>query len=139
LFRFDLLNFDCQSSEGVGSLVIIEGRQLIPFEVKRVYFIVNTPFNTVRGRHAHKTLRQVIFCPSGSCDFTLDDGFNKTVIRLNDSSKGLYIKAGLWREFTNFSPDCVVMVLASAEYDEAEYIRDYDEFLRFIGLEGENG
>jgi len=121
------------SGEGLGALVIIEGPRLIPFEVKRVYFVVNTPFNVVRGRHAHKTLRQVIFCPCGSCDFTLDDGLGKTAIRLNDPAKGLYLKPGLWREFTNFSPDCVVMVLASDIYDEADYIRDYGEFLNYVG------
>jgi dTDP-4-dehydrorhamnose 3,5-epimerase-like enzyme len=134
--NFELLNFDCRSVEGLGSLVIIEGPRLIPFEVKRVYFVVNTPFNVVRGLHAHKTLHQVIFCPSGSCDFTLDDGLNKTVIRLNDPVKGLYMKPGLWREFTNFSPDCVVMVMASAVYDEADYIRDYEQFLRYARLGG---
>jgi len=131
--KFDLLKFDQIFGEGIGSLVIIEGPSLIPFEVKRIFFVVNVPFNIVRGGHAHKTLRQLMFCPSGSCDFNLDDGFNKTALQLNDPTKGLYCKPGLWSEFTNFSPDCVVMVLASDIYDEADYIRDYDEFLNYVG------
>ena len=130
---FRSLNFDSLPSDNLGDLVIIEGPHLIPFEVKRVFFIVNTPFNVVRGQHAHRTLQQVIFCPCGFCDFTIDDGFSKTVIRLNDPVKGLYLMPGLWRKFTNFSPDCVVMVLASDIYDEAEYIRDYEQFLNYVG------
>ena len=86
----------------------------------------------MRGRHAHKKLEQVIVCVSGSCDFILDNGQERAMVCLDNPAQGLYIKHNIWREFTNFSKDCVVMVLASEHYDESDYIRNYEEFLRSI-------
>jgi dTDP-4-dehydrorhamnose 3,5-epimerase-like enzyme len=112
-----------------GSLISIESLRDIPFEIKRVYYIYGTSAHAVRGRHSHRQLEQIIFCPMGSCDFILDDSAKKEVITMNEPNKALYIKGNVWREFTNFSPDCVVMVLASMYYDEGDYIRDYNAFL----------
>lgn len=116
-----------------GFLVPVEGGQTIPFVIKRIYYVFGTRADAVRGRHSHKTLEQLVFCPSGSCDFILDDGNTRETVRLDRPNKALHIRANLWREFSNFSPDCVVMVLASDRYDESEYIRDYEQFLKSIG------
>jgi len=117
-----------------GSLVALEKGADFPFEIKRVYYIWGTTSTYVRGHHAHKNLEQVVVCTSGSCDFTLDDGTKRETYRLDSPTKGLHIKNNVWREFTNFSPDCVVMVLASEHYNEADYIRNYDDFLKSRGL-----
>lgn len=111
-----------------GWLVPLESSKTIPFDIKRVYYIWGTQKDVVRGKHAHRALEQVIVCIAGSCDFILDDGHERKTIRLDNPAKGLYIKHNIWREFTNFSDDCVIMVLASEYYDEADYIRDYEVF-----------
>ena len=115
-----------------GSLVALEKGADFPFEIQRVYYIWGTAQDTIRGRHSHNKLEQVIICTSGSCDFILDDGENREVVHLSRPNQGLYIKHNIWREFTNFSSDCVVMVLASEHYDESDYIRDYDDFLKKV-------
>lgn len=112
-----------------GSLVAIESKNDIPFEIKRVYYVYGTSAHAVRGRHAHRQLEQIIFCPMGTCDFILDDGCERVVVAMDKPNKALYIKGNIWREFTNFSPNCVVMVLASMYYDEGDYIRIYDDFI----------
>ncbi len=111
-----------------GSLVAIENNIDIPFDIKRVYYIWGTDTDVIRGKHAHRKLEQAIICIAGSCDFTLDNGKERTTVHLNDPSKALYIKHNIWREFTNFSSDCVIVVLASEHYDENDYIRNYDDF-----------
>ena len=116
-----------------GALVALEKGEDFPFEIKRVYYVWKTLSNVIRGKHAHRALEQVVVCTSGSCDFILDDGINREIVHLDRPTCGLYLKNTIWREFTNFSPDCVVMVLASEHYDEADYIRDYGEFKRFVG------
>lgn len=126
---YELLKFNIIGDQR-GSLIALEGNHDIPFDIKRVYYIFGTEKSVIRGKHAHKKLEQVIFCPSGSCDFILDDGKNREKVSLTRPDEGLYIKNNLWREFTNFSKDCVVMVLASEPYTESDYIRDYDEFVR---------
>lgn len=127
--HYEILQFSVKGDHS-GSLVALEKGAGFPFDIKRVYYIWGTDKQTVRGRHAHKNLEQVVVCTSGSCDFILDNGRERENIRLSSPSEGLYIKQHIWREFTNFSDDCVVMVLASEHYDEADYIRDYDEFLQ---------
>ena len=128
---YELIDFQAIGDDR-GWLVVIEGNKNIPFDVKRVYYIYDTQNEVIRGKHAHRKLQQIIFCPKGSCDFILDDGQERTVVRLDSPHKGLYIKSNLWREFTNFSKDCVVMVLASEHYDESDYIRNYDDFLEAV-------
>jgi dTDP-4-dehydrorhamnose 3,5-epimerase-like enzyme len=126
---YEILKFNVKGDHS-GSLVALEKGADFPFDIKRVYYIWGTDKQMVRGRHAHKNLEQVVVCTSGSCDFILDNGRERETIRLSSPSEGLYIKQHIWREFTNFSDDCVVMVLASEHYNEVDYIRDYDEFLQ---------
>ena len=128
---YDILDFNIRGDHN-GKLIALEKGEDFPFDIKRVYYIYDTAPDVVRGKHAHKALEQVIICTSGSCDFILDDGKTRETIHLDNPAQGLHIKHNLWREFTHFSKDCVVMVLASEHYDEADYIRDYDEFLREV-------
>jgi len=129
--NYELINFPVKGN-WEGNLVPIEGGKDIPFDIKRVYYIWGTRPNVIRGHHAHKKLEQVIICISGCCDFILDDGKQRETVHLSFGSQGLYIKHNIWREFTNFSPDCVILVLASEHYNEEDYIRDYDAFLKEI-------
>ena len=124
------IDFEIKGDER-GSLVAIEELKDIPFEVKRVYYIFNTKNNVRRGFHAHKNLKQVAICVKGSCKFLLDDGKERVdEIVLNKPNKGLLIEEMIWREMYDFSEDCVLLILASEFYDESDYIRDYEEFLR---------
>jgi len=124
---YDLLKFRVRGDH-TGNLIALEKGEDFPFDIKRVYYIWGTDKNAVRGRHAHRKLEQVIVCTSGSCDFILDDGHSREIVHLDTPTIGLHIKSNIWREFTNFSKDCVVMVLASEHYDESDYIRDYEKF-----------
>jgi dTDP-4-dehydrorhamnose 3,5-epimerase-like enzyme len=126
-----LINFEVKGDER-GSLIALESNKNIPFEIKRVYYIYGTKKGVRRGFHAHKNLRQVAVCVSGSCKFLLDDGENKEIILLDSPDKGLFIDKMIWREMFDFSDDCVLMVLASDYYDESDYIRNYEEFLRLV-------
>ena len=116
-----------------GNLFIAEEGRQIPFPIRRVYFI-NTLANAraVRGRHAHRRLQQVLFCISGSFLLTLDDGARTQRIRVNDPSCGIYLGPRLWHTMSGFSYDCVILVLASAHFDEKDYLRDYAAFLAFV-------
>ena len=128
----EIINFPVHGHP-TGSLIALETGEDFPLEITRVYYIWGTAKDVVRGHHAHKNLEQVIVCTSGSCDFILDDGTHRQTYHLSSPTQGLYIKNNVWREFTNFSPDCVVMVLASEHFNEADYIRDYKMFLRSVG------
>lgn len=129
--KYQLLNFKIFGDKD-GSLVALEKGCGFPFDIKRVYYIWGTAHNSIRGKHAHSNLEQVIICTSGSCDFIIDDGITRHTIHLSNPNQGLYLQHNIWREFTNFSPDCVVMVLASEQYDESDYIRNYEEFKQKI-------
>ncbi|MBI2064483.1 MAG: FdtA/QdtA family cupin domain-containing protein [Candidatus Yanofskybacteria bacterium] len=112
-----------------GDLFIAEARREIPFDIKRIYFINNfKDSSAVRGRHAHKKLRQVIICLGGSFDLLLDDGRRRQILKMNDPSIGVLLGNYLWHEMDNFSGDCVILVLAGDHYKESDYIRDYNEF-----------
>lgn len=113
-----------------GSLVALEGNRNIPFEIKRVYYIYGTQKGVARGFHAHKELKQVAICLSGSCRFVMDDGVKKNEVILNSPSQGLLIDVMQWHEMYDFSEDCILLVLASDIYDEADYIRNYDSFMQ---------
>lgn len=117
-----------------GQLIAIEECKDIPFDIKRVYYMYDTVNYAIRGKHAHKSLEQMLICTSGSCKVLLDDGKDKEVIELNKPNEGLYISNNIWREMYDFSGDAVLMVLASSYYDESDYIRDYDEFLKYVGV-----
>ncbi len=112
-----------------GSLSFVEGGIDIPFEIKRIYYLYN--LNDVhRGFHAHKNLNQVAICVNGSCTFVLDDGKTRQEVKLSKPNEGLFIDKMIWREMKDFSSDAVLLVLASEHYDESDYIRNYDEFLK---------
>ena len=113
-----------------GNLTFIEGRRHIPFDIKRVYYLYDVPGGSTRGGHGHRKLRQFIIAMSGSFDVVLDDGAEQRTVSLNRSYYGLYIPNMLWREIVNFSSGSVCCVLASEEYDEADYYRDYDAYRR---------
>lgn len=112
-----------------GNLVALEKGLDFNFDIKRIYYIWDTVRDAIRGRHAHRNLKQVIICLAGSCDFTLDDGRERVTYHLDSPSTGLYVENFVWREFTNFSQGCIVMVLASEHYDTTDYIRSYEEFM----------
>ena len=113
-----------------GSLVALEGNKSVPFDIKRVYYIFGTKEGVSRGFHAHRNLKQVAVCVTGSCRFVLDNGKQKEEIILDSPLKGLVIGKMIWREMYDFSGDCVLLLLASEYYDEADYIRDYQKFLK---------
>ncbi len=119
-------------SDARGCLVAIEENKDIPFKVKRVYYIYATDQNVRRGLHAHKNLEQILICLHGSCKIHFDDGNETAEIFLNDPSVGLYIANNIWREMYDFSEDAILLVLASELYSEKDYIRNYDEFLKFV-------
>ncbi|SDZ02346.1 FdtA/QdtA family cupin domain-containing protein [Pseudomonas sp. NFIX28] len=116
-----------------GSLIALEEGKNIPFPVKRVYYMFNTGEGVRRGYHAHKTLKQVAIAVRGSCRFLLDDGQEKIDITLDNPCQGLLIESFIWREMYDFSPDCVLMVLADQLYEEGDYVRDYAQFLDMVG------
>ncbi|MCU6213754.1 sugar 3,4-ketoisomerase [Enterobacter bugandensis] len=113
-----------------GSLVALEEENNIPFSIKRVYYIFDTKEGVRRGFHAHKKLKQVAIAVKGSCRFLLDDGTERIEVVLDNPAQGLLIESCIWREMYDFSSDCVLMVLADCHYDENDYIRDYDDFLK---------
>ncbi len=117
-----------------GKLVPLVDKDLLPFEVKRIYYILDNKNNIPRGELAHKSLQQVLLCVCGSCKVLLDDGAVKKTINLDKFNKALYIKKGIWRKVFEFSPDCVVLSLNSEFHSEDELIRDYKEFLEYKGL-----
>ena len=113
-----------------GSLVALDEQNNIPFSIKRVYYIFDTKEGVRRGFHAHKKLKQVAIAVKGSCRFLLDDGTERIEVVLDNPAQGLLIDSCIWREMYDFSSDCVLMVLADCHYDENDYIRDYDDFLK---------
>ncbi len=114
-----------------GGLVIAEAQKNIPFEIKRVYCLYDLN-NEPRGFHAHKQLQQVMICLSGSCEVLLDDGYSREAVKLDKTSEGLFITDMCWREMRDYSRDCILLVLASDYYSEADYIRDYEQFIKIV-------
>ncbi len=116
--------------DGRGNLSVIE-KDIIPFQIQRVYYLYDVPSNSTRGGHAHLELMQCLIALSGSFDVVLDDGQNKKVITLNRPDIGLLIPTGIWRELENFSSGGVCLSLVSDVYKEEDYIREYSDFLSF--------
>lgn len=116
-------------SDARGSLTFVEAEQHVPFEIRRIYYLYDVPQGAERGAHAHKALHQLIIAMSGCFDVVLDDGEEKRRVHLSQPCVGLYVGPMIWRDLENFSPGAVCMVLASSRYDEADYFRDYQEFL----------
>lgn len=117
-------------SDPRGNLTFIEGGQHIPFDIKRVYYLYDVPGGAERGGHAHKGLSQLIIAMSGSFDVILDEGGERKRFHLNRSYQGLYVCPMMWRELDNFSSGSVCMVLASNIYEESDYYRDYNEYVK---------
>lgn len=125
--RLELIPLQIHGDER-GSLVSLETEKNIPFEIKRVYYLFDTLEGVTRGFHAHKELKQVAIAVRGSCRFILNDGHERVEILLDNPAQGLLIESFIWREMADFSPDCVLMVLANKKYDESDYVRDYNQF-----------
>lgn len=113
-----------------GQITSVEGGHDIPFDVARVYYLYDVPGGETRGGHAHRELQQLIVSVMGSFDVLLDDGGRKKLVTLNRAYNALYVPRLIWRDLLNFSSGSVCLVLASLPYDEGDYIRNYDEFLR---------
>ncbi len=116
--------------KGRGKLSFIE-KEIIPFDIKRFYYLYDVPSDAYRGGHAHKNLTQFMIPLSGSFEVLVDDGNMRKKIMLNKPNKGLLIPKGIWREMDNFSSGSVCAVLASDYFDEEDYFRNYDEFKKF--------
>jgi dTDP-4-dehydrorhamnose 3,5-epimerase-like enzyme len=115
-----------------GDLTFVEGGNHIPFDIARVYYLYNVPVDAERGGHAHTDLQQVVFALSGSFRMKIDDGYEKSEYWLSNQRQGLHINRLIWREMDSFSQGAVCMVLASHPYDEADYFRNYDDFIKAV-------
>lgn len=114
-----------------GNLSFVEQLNHIPFEIKRTYWIYDVPGGEDRGGHAFKENQEFIIALSGAFDVIVDDGQQKKTFTLNRSYYGLYVPAGIWREMTNFSTNSFALEFGSIHYNRTDYIRDYDEYLRY--------
>ena len=114
-----------------GNITPVQNQIEIPFDIKRIYYLYDIPGGESRGAHGHKQLEQIVVAASGSFDITINDGITERTFSLNRPYIGLYIKPGLWRDLSNFSSGAICLVLASEPYNESDYIRGYDEFLKF--------
>lgn len=129
--------YDCnllhlnQIGDRNGHITAINNNVELPFAVKRIYYLYDVPMGSERGGHGHFELEQFIIAASGSFTFILDDGINKKEVFLNNPSQALHIKSGIWREIKNFSSGSICLVLASHEYNESDYIREYVEYLKY--------
>lgn len=135
VFDCGIIELDRHHSARKGDISVVENGETVPFDTKRLYYLYDVPGGVSRGGHAHKGLWQLVIAASGCFTVTLDDGNVKRAFTLNRPYQGLLIKPGIWRELDNFSSGSVCLVLASEKYDELDYIRDYDEFLKYKGVE----
>ena len=119
-------------TDGRGNLTFLESGRHVPFEIKRVYYLYDVPGGATRAGHAHKALHQVLIAMSGSFNVTVDDGYQRRTFRLNRSYYGLYIAPLIWREIDDFSSGSVCLAVVSDFFDELDYYRDYEEFLRKV-------
>ena len=139
VFDCTIVELDKHHSDRKGNITVVENSDpsagsaqgTLPFDVKRVYYLYDVPGGDNRGSHAHRDLSQLIIAASGSFRVTLDDGKCTRSFFLNRPYHGLYVKPGMWRDLEDFSSGAVCMVLASEVYQAEDYIRDYDEFIKF--------
>ena len=125
----EIISFEKLGDEK-GWLVVLENNTTIPFESKRCYYIYGTQEGVVRGHHAHRKLKQLLVCVSGSVDIYCEYADKKETYKLDQPNKGLILDGLIWHEMLNFSKGAVLLVLADNYYDESDYVRDYNEFLR---------
>lgn len=131
VYDCSITELDKHHSDRKGNLTVVENNKEVPFEVRRIYYLYDVPGGESRGAHAHRELSQLIIAASGSFSVTLDDGKVKRTFVLNRPYQGLYVVPGIWRTLDDFSSGAVCLVLASHPYDAGDYIRDYDEFIRY--------
>ena len=124
-----ILEFDIKGDD-LGYILPLEAGKNIPFDIKRAYCIYDIATADIRGKHAHKKLRQVLTCVRGSCKVAFDDGKEKRIVALDRPNKGVVIEPMVWHEIYDFAPACLLLALADACFDETDYIRDYEEFRR---------
>ena len=134
---FKILEF-AEFGDERGSLVVAEGAADVPFEIKRVFYMYASDDSVIRGQHANRESEFVLINVSGSSKVRIDDGHEEVVVELNRPRMGLYLSSMIWKDMYDFSPDSVLLVLASTHYDGAEYIRDYDEFIKEVGGDKEH-
>ena len=115
-----------------GNLTVVQARETVPFDIKRVFYLYDIPDGEARGAHAHKECHQFLVAASGSFEVVLDDGHETRTVYLNRPFKGLHIPPGIWAAEQEFSSGAVCLVLASEPYDEADYIRSYEDYLTFV-------
>ena len=125
------INFPVRA-DARGRLVPMEAERSVPFPIKRAYALVDLAPGGARGAHAHRALRQVVVALGGSCRVRLTDGVTERLVTLDEPGRGLVLDPLVWHELRDFSPDCILLVLAAEHYDEADYIRDWDEFERLV-------
>lgn len=131
--KYKVLDFPDLGDER-GNLVVIEGGQAIPFDIARVFYIYGSDDTVVRGQHANRQSEFVLINVSGTSKVRVDDGVEERIIELNRPRMGLYLSTMLWKDMYEFSPDSVLLVLTNTHYDGSEYIRDYDEYLKELGI-----
>ncbi|MBQ3690745.1 MAG: FdtA/QdtA family cupin domain-containing protein [Bacteroidales bacterium] len=124
-----LLEFN-EKGDDRGKLVIVEGKKDVPFEIKRLFYIYGSDSDVVRGKHANRDSEFVLINVSGTSKVMVTDGNEKQIVELTKPRQGVYLPKMVWKEMYDFSPDSVLLVLASTHYDCGEYIRDYDEYLK---------
>lgn len=134
--NYEVIDINTVNSESIGALSYLEGGKDIPFNILRVYYIYGAPQDTRRGGHAHKQLKQILFCPYGRIKIIMDDGFKRESVVLDRANKGLLILPGIWREMIWLTEYSVLCVAASMYYNEEDYIRNYDEFKKYIRENG---
>lgn len=127
-YLFELKPF----SDEDGFLSVIEEEKQIPFKIKRIFYEYGVGRNSLRGKHANKNSQFCLIAVSGSCDVIVEDGISKTSYKLDNPNKVLYLDKMVWKTMTNFSDNCVLLVLSDCLYDKNEYIRDYDKYLELI-------
>lgn len=131
--RFKILEFPDLGDER-GNLVVVEGEEQIPFVINRVFYIYGSDETVIRGQHANRISEFVLINVSGTSKVRIDDGTEECIVELNRPRMGLYLSSMLWKDMYDFSADSVLLVLASTHYDGEEYIRNYDDYLKEIGV-----
>lgn len=134
VYNCSIIELNKHHSNRIGNISIVHNNDTVPFDVKRVYYLYDVPGGESRGAHAHKNLSQLIIAASGSFRVTLDDGKVKRSFILNRPYQGLYVQPGIWRDLDDFSSGSVCCVLASEAYQTEDYIRDYQEFLKYKNI-----
>lgn len=135
---YSVFELPVRSTQGLGNLSFIESEADTSFQINRIYYIYDVPVGTRRGGHAHKRLRQLLFCPNGSIEILLTDGEDHASVMLDRPNKALIIGPGLWRDMVWHTDRAVLCVAASEHYDESDYIRDYDAFLQYKEMKKED-